>query len=167
MTCHNLSYSPELANNHDAGLDREWWRLSGEPWSANNLARCGSRRRQASDLRQVISFVLRGGRLMAGCSRAASFALMQSNSDGVSALPYEGNWSAAIGGAVNIVTFRCYVMFGLLFAGLLLWARQRLRLHQQGAHLGRFSLDFRFSSKDRLSLTTASGAKRTFAKIPT
>jgi hypothetical protein len=34
---------------------------------------------------------------------------MQSNSDGVSALPYEGNWSAAIGGAVNIVTFRCYV----------------------------------------------------------
>jgi hypothetical protein len=71
------------------------------------------------------------GRLMAGCSRAAGFALLQSNSNGVSALRYEGNWSAAIGGAVNIAT--SVVLFGLLFAGSLLWARQRLRLQQQGA----------------------------------
>src|ERR1700694_4099360 len=55
-------------------------------------------------------YVCRGGRLMAGCSRAAGFALLQSNSNGVSALRYEGNWSAAIGGAVNIAT--SVVLFG-------------------------------------------------------
>jgi uncharacterized iron-regulated membrane protein len=76
----------------------------------------------------MMARIYEGGEL-----RAYSFT-----ADGVTPLPrnwprllHEGNWSALISGALNVIV--SVVLFGLLVTGVWLWARRKLRRRPQGA----------------------------------
>ncbi|MFO1109869.1 MAG: PepSY domain-containing protein [Bradyrhizobium sp.] len=84
------------------------------------------------DLATVVSIVPRGGRTMARIFDDGELRAYAVTPDGTSALPrnwprliHEGNWSATIGAALNVVTSA--VLITLLTTGLLIWAQRQLR----------------------------------------
>jgi len=84
------------------------------------------------DLSAVTSIAVRGGRTMARIYEGGELRAYAVTPEGTKALPrnwprliHEGNWSAAIGSALNLVTSA--VLLTLLTTGVWIWARRSLR----------------------------------------
>lgn len=84
------------------------------------------------DLATVTSMGVRGGRVMARIFDGGELRAYAVTPDGTRALPrnwprsiHEGNWSATIGTALNVITSA--VLITLLTTGLWIWAQRQLR----------------------------------------
>jgi uncharacterized iron-regulated membrane protein len=91
---------------------------------------------KSHDLATVVSIRQRGSGTMARIYDGGELRGYAVTPDGTKALPrnwprlvHEGNWSAMIGGTLNIVT--SVVLLTLLTTGLLIWGRRRFRQRSQ------------------------------------
>jgi hypothetical protein len=93
---------------------------------------------QSHDVAHLSMIANRGGRMMARIYEDGELRAYSFTPDGIAPLSrnwprllHEGNWSALISGALNVVV--SVVLAGLLITGILLWSRRKLRRRPQSA----------------------------------